>query len=58
MARLENSGEIVLHNFSQKAVVDAQLAKAESVKADTVALLRSDVELHKHLIRKLFNFGE
>lgn len=54
--RRGSEAEIALHNFSVKALLD--LAKTNrpnvQVPSEAIALLRSDGEIHKHLISALY----
>jgi hypothetical protein len=54
LARHSSEAEVTLHNFSIKALLDA--AKVGNIKlvSEPVALLRSEVEVHKHFVKAMY----
>lgn len=57
LCRFGETAEIMLHVFPVKAVLDASRMKIpEKVTGTAVALLRSNLDLHKHFVRIIYDF--
>ncbi len=55
LTRRDSEAEITLHNYSSKQLVEVQRSskKAEQLVAEPIALLRSEINIHKHFLRAL-----
>ena len=54
LTRRDSEAEITLHNFAAKTMVEAQRSKsAPQLVGEPIALLRSELGIHKHFIRAL-----